>query len=76
MAKPSGLQPPRRGLLLGRLGGVSGKRKLSRPRLPTALWGIQKGKADAPSGEPGDIHCRGEPHGRAGRLTAFPPPSN
>ncbi|KAK3983785.1 hypothetical protein QBC44DRAFT_391861 [Cladorrhinum sp. PSN332] len=26
--------------------------KAPRPRLPTALWGIQKGKADAPSGEP------------------------
>ncbi|KAK4193979.1 hypothetical protein QBC40DRAFT_302520, partial [Triangularia verruculosa] len=44
-------RPSRSGLLLGRLGGVFGRSAL-RSRLPTALWGIQKGKADAPSGEP------------------------
>ena len=34
------------GLLLGRLGGVFGALWRPRSRLPTALWGIQKGKAD------------------------------
>lgn len=36
----------REGLLLGRLGGVFGAFSAPPPPLPTALWGIQKGKTD------------------------------
>jgi hypothetical protein len=44
--------------------------KAARPRLRTALWGIQKGKADAPSGEPGDTLAGASRRGARGRLTA------
>ena len=43
----------RSGLLLGRLGGVFGAHLAPRSRLPTALWGIQEGKADVTRGETG-----------------------
>ena len=35
------------GLLLGRIGGVRETLRRSPVLLPTALWGIQEGKADA-----------------------------
>jgi hypothetical protein len=52
LGKPSG-RTSRAGLLLGRLGGVSGA-YAPRSRLPTALWGIQEGKADVTRGETGE----------------------
>jgi hypothetical protein len=66
-ASPSG--PP-----LGALRRCLREAKAPRPRLPTALWGIQKGKADVPSGEPGDI-CRASRRGARACLQR-PPPSN
>jgi hypothetical protein len=50
--RPQG-RTSRSGLLLGRLGGVFGAHLAPRSRLPTALWGIQEGKADVTRGESG-----------------------
>jgi len=40
---------------LGRLGGDFGARFAPRSRQPTALWGIQEGKADVTRGETGAL---------------------
>jgi hypothetical protein len=55
---------------LGRLGGVFGARHAPRSRLPTALWGIQEGKADVTRGETGAQPD--EQRGHAGPAPADP----
>ncbi len=68
VGEASRLQPPRRGLLLGRLGGVSGKRKLPALACRQRSGEFRRGKRMCPAASPAIF--AGRAAGARGRVTA------